>query len=842
MYLQIKQRQPILRSYNILELIKTGDLEEIKKTINWRNINNQFVYKIENQKVKLTSLQLACKFNPEAELVYYLITLGADLEIKDTKGNTALNQLLLNPNVDLLVLNYFLEQGADVNTQNNEKNTPLHHACLIDDPDFDIIHFLVGNGSNPKLKNDNGNTALDLIIMNKRLNFPIIQFLVEKVTDLEKRKDYTSSNHLCICENELLSLEMIDYLISNREKIKTKDCIENILLSFFCRHNYLNFRIIAHLVNRGAHLDSVEQQYSPLLYFCDRKRLNLQILPYLIKHGANINANSETENKNPLHFICAHKNISLTLIRFFINQGANINAKTLDQETPLHYLCQNESIKLRILKFLIHKGAAIHDLTSSKISTLHLLCQNPSIKYKLIKYCLINGCKVNQRDSNNNTPLHYLCANPSANLKILRLFVAHHVLFNVKNNENQTPLYILIQNYWEIRNFYVLFLYMLNHGATPYTPKIENIEFTNPRLTQFSYQKFKIDNYLMKNARSFKEDFAKLFISREGTDIVLKGQKAHKILVELRTRTKIRNISKILAPYKPDQVYTFLKWVYTDVIDDRILIETICFKCGFRNPELHYLKKDMRKLEHMEKSKDYTVYVSNIPIKIHKLILQARSDLFRGLFLSVDDSSTSVTDYSRKKPKSLKILFHFLYTDEINFQLCNDEIVEELEDAADYYQLNVNSPFNFLLDHHFGKRGLPKACLMVTGQKTGAQETLKSKFNQYGKILSVSYRSYKAGRNYYLIQFSKVKDAEKAKIALNGKFLRTGYLRIEPYKTNTKLFCTGFIKKTSFRELFHTFKVFGDIKNIKLKKDVNRKTIAFVHFYYHKDASNAYKV
>ncbi|KAJ6252988.1 ankyrin repeat-containing protein [Anaeramoeba flamelloides] len=718
MYLQSKQPQPILRSFDILELIKRGDLEEIKKIINWGNINNRFVYQIENKKVKLTSLQLACQFNPEAELVYYLISLGADLEIKDTKGNTALNQLLLNPNVDLLVLNYFLEQGADANTQNNEKNTPLHHACLIDDPDFDIIHFLVCHGSNPKLKDINGNTALELIIMNKRLNFPIIQFLVEKVTDLEKRKDYTPSSHLCICENELLSLEMIDYLISKREKIKAKESIENILLSFFCRHNYLNFHIIAHLVNRGAILDSVEQEYSPLLYFCDRKRLNLQIIPYLIKHGANINAHSETENKNPLHFVCAHKNISLTLIRFFIDQGANINAKTLDQETPLHYLCQNESIKLRILKFLIHKGATMHDLTTSKRSVLHLLCQNPSIKYKLIKYCLINGCKVNQRDSNNNTPLHYLCANPSTNLKILRLFVSHHVLFNVKN--------------------------------------IESIEFTNLRLTQFSYQKFKIDNYLMKNALSFKEDFAKLFTSREGADIVLKGQKTHKILVELRTRTKIRNISKILTPYKPDEVYTFLKWVYTDVIDNRVLIETICLKCGFRNPELHYLKKDMRKLENMEKSKDYTVYISNIPIKIHKLILQARSDLFRGLFLSVDDSSTSVTDYSRKSPQSLKILFHFLYTDEINYHLCNDEIVEELEDAADYYQLNVNSPFNFLLDHHFGKRGLPKACLLITGQKSGAHETLKRKFKQYGKILSVSYlkKDINSGTEYLSVKWN----------------------------------------------------------------------------------------
>ncbi|KAJ3434047.1 ankyrin repeat ph and sec7 domain containing protein secg-related [Anaeramoeba flamelloides] len=509
MYLQSKQPQPILRSFDILELIKRGGLEEIKKIINWRNINNRFVYQIENKKVKLTSLQLACQFNPEAELVYYLISLGADLEIKDTKGNTALNQLLLNPNVDLLVLNYFLEQGADANTQNNEKNTPLHHACLIDDPDFDIIHFLVGNGSNPKLKDINGNTALDLIIMNKRLNFPIIQFLVEKVTSLEKRKDYTPSSHL------------------------------------------------------GALLDSVEQEYSPLLYFCDRKRLNLQILPYLIKHGSNINANSETENKNPLHFICAHKNISLTLIRFFINQGANINAKTFDQETPLHYLCQNESIKLRILKFLIHKGATMHELTSSKRSVLHLLCQNPSIKYKLIKYCLINGYKVNQRDSNNNTPLHYLCANPSANLKILRLFVSRHVLLNVKN--------------------------------------IESIEFTNLRLRQFSYQKFKIDDYLMKNALSFKEDFAKLFTSREGADIVLKGQKTHTILVELRTSTKISSVSKILTLYKPDEVYTFLKWVYTDVIDNRVLIETIYLKCRFRNPELHYLKKDMRKLENMEK-------------------------------------------------------------------------------------------------------------------------------------------------------------------------------------------------------------------------------------------------
>ncbi|KAJ5079980.1 hypothetical protein M0811_14258 [Anaeramoeba ignava] len=70
-----------------------------------------------------------------------------------------------------------------------------------------------------------------------------------------------------------------------------------------------------------------------------------------------------------------------------------------------------------------------------------------------------------------------------------------------------------------------------------------------------------------------------------------------------------------------------------------------------------------------EKQKDFTIKRGNKNVLVHKLVLIARSELYRGMFLSVtEDKSNKVTDYSELK------------------------IINELEIAMDYFQLNESVP------------------------------------------------------------------------------------------------------------------------------------------------------
>ncbi|KAJ5074912.1 hypothetical protein M0811_07955 [Anaeramoeba ignava] len=117
--------------------------------------------------------------------------------------------------------------------------------------------------------------------------------------------------------------------------------------------------------------------------------------------------------------------------------------------------------------------------------------------------------------------------------------------------------------------------------------------------------------------------------------------------------------------------------------------------------------KDLTKLYEEETTKDFTIIVSEKEIKVHKLILIIRSELFKGMFLSVQDSSNQVHDYSRKSFETIQQLIYFLYHDKFykerkgnnhqnNNQNYNNNI-EEFKDLKDFYQLNQNSIIDLFL-------------------------------------------------------------------------------------------------------------------------------------------------
>ncbi|KAJ5079587.1 leucine-zipper-like transcriptional regulator 1 [Anaeramoeba ignava] len=97
----------------------------------------------------------------------------------------------------------------------------------------------------------------------------------------------------------------------------------------------------------------------------------------------------------------------------------------------------------------------------------------------------------------------------------------------------------------------------------------------------------------------------------------------------------------------------------------------------------------------MKNGKDFIIISEDKEIKVHKLILQARSELFRGMFVSVNDNSNRVNDYSDKSNESLSYFIKFLYYDEIDYGM-KESIYDDLEELQDFYQLNERS---FLRDH-----------------------------------------------------------------------------------------------------------------------------------------------
>ncbi|KAJ5077647.1 kelch repeat and btb domain-containing protein [Anaeramoeba ignava] len=116
------------------------------------------------------------------------------------------------------------------------------------------------------------------------------------------------------------------------------------------------------------------------------------------------------------------------------------------------------------------------------------------------------------------------------------------------------------------------------------------------------------------------------------------------------------------------------------------------------------IEETMKKiyLNENENEKDFIIERKEKKYKFPKLILIMRSELYRGMFLSVtNDKSNKVTDYSELSNKSFQIFEYWIYSNQIKNEIqITQEIIEEIEIGIDYFQLNQTYPnlFDLLIN------------------------------------------------------------------------------------------------------------------------------------------------
>ncbi|KAJ5070698.1 pep-cterm sorting domain-containing protein [Anaeramoeba ignava] len=94
-------------------------------------------------------------------------------------------------------------------------------------------------------------------------------------------------------------------------------------------------------------------------------------------------------------------------------------------------------------------------------------------------------------------------------------------------------------------------------------------------------------------------------------------------------------------------------------------------------------------------AQNYIIERKEKQYKFPKLILIIRSELYRGMFLSVtEDKSNKVTDYSELSNKSFQIFEYWIYSNQIKDEIeITQEIINEIKIGIDYFQLNQKSKF-----------------------------------------------------------------------------------------------------------------------------------------------------
>ncbi|KAJ6249259.1 hypothetical protein M0813_01859 [Anaeramoeba flamelloides] len=195
----------------------------------------------------------------------------------------------------------------------------------------------------------------------------------------------------------------------------------------------------------------------------------------------------------------------------------------------------------------------------------------------------------------------------------------------------------------------------------------------------------------------------RLYNRQECTDFTLNGINVHRIILEARLkRENIEKIEKYFLKKSQKKTNEFLKWVYSgssnssDLVKQMFAEMNLCNIKYFNKNGRNNLINDLKQLYEDDSSKDFSIDVNNETIKCHRIILQARSDLYRGMFINVGNVDNKVKDYSNRSPQTIKALIKFFYYDEFDKGELNDKVLGELLYAKDYYQISSDLPIQEL--------------------------------------------------------------------------------------------------------------------------------------------------
>ncbi|KAJ5074236.1 ankyrin repeat-containing protein [Anaeramoeba ignava] len=415
--------------------------------------------------------------------------------------------------------------------------------------------------------------------------------------------------------------------------------------------------------------------------------------------------------------------INLDLIRYLVEKGANVNFKTLDP--PLKNACKFNASP-EVIKFLLESGANPNEKFDE--TPLSIACEN-RLDIEGIKYLLEAGSDPNSK--NNSQPIHK-CFSENLSLELIQLLVKHGANINAK--QLITPIHLACKYRVDPK----IFLFLIENGADINAPtfntplhmatlsKVDKgiiqillkngaqTDWTNGKIPESLTDDEEIIELLSQFPNICKE-FLDFFNKAEKTDTVVYANNGsfhcHRFILEMRMgKDQVNNAIEMLKNYDKNKVQSILLFLYSGLYRKR---NALFIKSFLKNFNLDFEKKrwkfglieDLKKLYKDDSEKDFTIIVDDKKILVHKMILMIRSGLFWGLFLNVDDPSNCVHDYSGKSFETIENLIHFFYLDELDLKNRSKEeqsiILEELDDAIDYFQLASKSFLSFLLKNPF---------------------------------------------------------------------------------------------------------------------------------------------
>jgi ankyrin repeat protein len=352
----------------------------------------------------LTLLMYAC-YMENLDIVEYLLTDGADINLKNKNGHNILRYIfsLKNTPENMEIIKRIMSH--DVSGIINEKIDDLPpFIYILKHKLFNKIPLLIKKGINIIVKDDGDKSSLMYAIESE--NIEIIKMLIEKGADV-----HSSDN-----------LGMIPFIFAIQSK---NDEIIKLLLRNFGK------RIQINISDTGSK--------TPLMYAIESE--NIKLINYLLINGAEIN-NADIYGMTPLIYAIKSKNNRI--IKMLIDKDAEINVADVDSMSPLSYAILND-IDIEIIKLLIERSnIEIINLKDSNNNSplLHAIKKS---NYEIARILFETVTDMYMLDKNGNTLLMTF-VEISDDLNMIKLILYHTIEHpNITNNNGLTLFDIVIR-------------------------------------------------------------------------------------------------------------------------------------------------------------------------------------------------------------------------------------------------------------------------------------------------------------------------------------------------------------------------------------------------------------
>jgi ankyrin repeat protein len=235
----------------------------------------------------------------DKQTVQLLLDLGADVNKRDKRGMSPLDEAAFRGNTDVLQL--LLDHGADINGRDEGGSTPLHNAASMGEAG--AVKLLLENGAEVDAKAKNGYTPLCRAIQSSQLK--VAEVLLVNGADINVECNGTTLLHIVAAKGKPWKRPRFSLMPIPGGEPDEDDPHDIVLL--------------------------------------------------LIDNGADVNATKDEHNRNktPLHQAVARS--TSEVVKLLLDHGADINAKDEVGSTPLHEAVEWD--RAEMAKLLLKKGA-----------------------------------------------------------------------------------------------------------------------------------------------------------------------------------------------------------------------------------------------------------------------------------------------------------------------------------------------------------------------------------------------------------------------------------------------------------------------------------------------------